>query len=104
LASCGLKLSERNLALESRNADPALQQFGRLLHNAEIDAKGRIKQAKWLGPEELLYLGFHFIEGSRQESDFGADALRLAIKRSPKSKIAKDAKTKLRSAGLDLKG
>jgi HEAT repeat protein len=104
LASCGLKLSERNLALESRNADPALQQFARLLHSAEVEPKDRIKQAKWLGPEELLYLGFHFIEGSGKERDFGADALRLAIKRSPKSKMAKDAKTKLRSAGLDLKG
>jgi HEAT repeat protein len=101
LATCGLKLSEHDLAIESRTADPALQQFARLLRNYEIAPLARVKQAKWLGPEDLYYLGFHFIEGERQDREFGAEALRLAIKRSPQSKIAKDAKRKLRGAGLN---
>jgi hypothetical protein len=60
----------------------------------------RLKQAKWLQPEDLFYLGFHFVEGDRSEREFGAQALRLLLKRSPRSKIAKDARSKLRSAGL----
>ena len=51
-------------------------------------------------PEDLFYLGFHFVEGDRSEREFGAQALRLLLKRSPRSKIAKDARSKLRSAGL----
>jgi hypothetical protein len=48
----------------------------------------------------LFYLGFHFIERMKEERDFGADVLRLLIRRSPKTKLAKDAKNKLRSQGL----
>src|SRR5262249_46226777 len=36
LAACGLKLSDHNLAVESRNSDPALQQFARLLRSDQI--------------------------------------------------------------------
>jgi HEAT repeat protein len=99
-AACGLKVSEHDLAVESRMADPALQQFARLVHSHDVDPADRLKQAKWLAPEDLFYLGFHFVEGNRQEKDFGGQALRLAIQRSPRSKLAKDAKSKLRSAGL----
>jgi HEAT repeat protein len=100
MAACGLKVSERDLAVESRMADPSLQQLARLVHSHDIDPAERLKQAKWLAPEELFYVGFHFVEGNRQEREFGAAALRLAIQRSPRSKLAKDAKSKLRSAGL----
>jgi HEAT repeat protein len=101
LAACGLKLSTQDLAAEARAADPALQQFARLVHSHETDPATRLKSAKWLAPEDLYYLGFHFVEGDRPLREFGAAALRLAIQRSPRSKIGKDAKRKLRSAGLD---
>jgi HEAT repeat protein len=101
MAACGLRVSEHDLAVESRTADPALQQFARLVHSHDVDPAERLKQAKWLAPEDLFYVGFHFAEGNRQEREFGAQALRLAIARSPRSKLAKDAKSKLRSAGLD---
>jgi hypothetical protein len=100
LAACGLKLSDQNLNVESRTADPALQQFARLIHNHEVDPRERLKQAKYLGAEDLFYLGFHFVEGDKQERDFGAHVLEMVIKRSARSKLAKDAKSKLRSAGL----
>jgi hypothetical protein len=99
-AACGLKVSEHDLAVESRTADPSLQQFARLVHSHDVDPADRLKQAKWLAPEDLFYAGFHFAEGDQQEREFGARALRLAIQRSPRSKLAKDAKSKLRSAGL----
>jgi hypothetical protein len=100
MAACALKVSETTLAIESRTADPSLQQFARLVHSHDVDPAERLKKAKWLAPEELFYVGFHFTEGDRQEREFGAQALRLAIQRGPRSKLAKDAKSKLRSAGL----
>jgi hypothetical protein len=100
IAACGLKVSEHDLASEARTADPSLQQFARLVHNHDVDPADRLRQARWLAPEDLFYLGFHFTEGNRQEREFGAKALRLVLQRSPRSKLAKDAKSKLRSAGL----
>jgi HEAT repeat protein len=98
-AACALKLSNHDLSTDSRTADPGLQQLARLVHSHDVDPADRLKQAKWLAPEDLFYVGFHFIEGNRQEREFGSQALRLAIQRSPRSKLAKDAKSKLRSAG-----
>jgi hypothetical protein len=60
-----------------------------------------VAKAKWLEAEDLFYLGFHFVEGNREEKDFGRDVLHLMMKRSPRTKLAKDAKSKLRSQGLD---
>jgi HEAT repeat protein len=101
-AACGLRLSERDLAAESRAADPCLQQFARLIHGHETDPAERLRQAKWLEPEDLFYLGFHFAEQTdRREHAFGGEALKLLIQRSPRSKLAKDARSKLRSLGLD---
>jgi hypothetical protein len=101
LAGCALKVSTHDLAAESRAADPALQQFARLVHSHDTDPAERLKGARWLGPEDLFYVGFHFAEGERPEREFGAAALRLVMQRSPRSKLAKDAKNKLRSAGLE---
>jgi HEAT repeat protein len=101
LAGCALKVSTHDLAAEARAADPALQQFARLVHNPETPPLERVKQAKWLDPEDLFYLGFHFVEGERGERDFGGQVLRLLLQRSPRSKLARDAKSKLRSAGLE---
>jgi HEAT repeat protein len=101
LAACGLRLSEHNLSSEARAADPALHQLARLIHSHETDPADRLKQARWLQAEDLFYLGFHFAEGDRQERAFAAQALHLLIRRSPRSKLAKDARRKLRSAGLD---
>jgi HEAT repeat protein len=100
MAACGVKVSEHDLAVESRMADPSLQQLARLVHSRDVDPAERLKQAKWLAPEDLFYVGFHFAEGNRQEREFGAQALRLVIQRAGRSKLAKDAKSKLRSAGL----
>jgi hypothetical protein len=99
-AACALKLSKHDLATEARTRDPALQQLARLVHSHEVDPAERLKQAKWLAAEDLFYVGFHFSEGNRLEREFGAQALRLASQRSPRSKLAKDAKSKLRCTGL----
>ena len=96
-AGCALKLSGRDLAAEARAADPCLQQFARLIDNHEAETLEFVTKAKWLEAEELFYLGFHFAEKERAEKKFGGAMLELVVKRSPKAKIAKDAKTKLRA-------
>ncbi len=100
-AACALKLSPRDLAHDARAADRSLEEFARLVSNHEAETRAFVTEATWLDPEELFYLGFHFAERQRQEKTFGGDVLRLAIQRSPRSKLAKDAKSKLRSEGLD---
>lgn len=103
LAGCGLKVSAKDLSGEGRNSDPCLQQFAGLIHSHEAEVVEFIKKAKWLEPEDLFYLGFHFAEQEtdRQERTFGGEALHEVVKRSPRSKLAKDAKAKLGRAGLE---
>jgi hypothetical protein len=98
LAACGLKVSARDRTVEA--ADPCLEQFARLVHSHEVEVLDFLKQTKWLGPEELFYLGFHFAGKDGQERKFGGQVLQLLIARSPRSKLAKDAKRKLRSEAL----
>jgi hypothetical protein len=101
LAGCALKVSAHDLSAEARAADLALQQFASLIHSHEGEVTESLRRAKWIEPEDLFYLGFHFAERDRQERMFGGEALRLTVKRSPRSKLAKDARTKLKREGLD---
>jgi len=78
-----------------------VQQMARLIGSHEADTLAFVSKAKWLEPEELYYLGFHFVEKERAEKKFGGEMLRLVVKRSPRSKLAKDAKSKLRGEGLE---
>jgi HEAT repeat protein len=101
LAACGLKVSGHDLAAEQRHSDPALQQFAALVHSHEEQLADFLDKAKWLEPEDLFYLGFHFAEqNQRQERAFGGKALELLVKRSPRAKLARDAKSKLKREGL----
>lgn len=100
LAACGLKLSPHELDAEARASDPCLEQFAGLVSRQGGQLLEWVEKAKWLEAEDLFYLGFHFVERTRQEKEFGADVLRLLLRRAPRSKLAKDAKNKLRSQGL----
>jgi HEAT repeat protein len=100
-AGCGLKTSPKDVNAEARNGDPCLAQFARLLPNYGAEVTTFVDKAKWLDPEDLFYLGFHFAEQNGAPQKFGGHVLHLLLKRSPKSKLAKDARSKLRSAGLD---
>jgi hypothetical protein len=102
-AACSLRGSPKDFAADARNTDPSLHQFGGLLHRHETAPIKLVEKAKWLEAEDLFFLGFHFAEKTGPEKEFGKDVLRLLIERSPRSKQAKDAKSKLRSQGLDKK-
>src|SRR5439155_599110 len=101
LAGCELKRSGKELSAESRAADPALQQFANLLqHYEEGELFDRVEKARWLEPEDLYYLGFHFAEQVGRAQAFGGRVLQLVVGRSPKSKLAQAAKSKLKREGL----
>ena len=100
LAGCGLKVSGKDLAADQRSQDPALQQFASLIHDHGDELTGFVEKSKWLEPEDLFYLGFHFSEQNRQEKEFGGQVLQLLVKRSPRAKLAKDARSKLKREGL----
>jgi HEAT repeat protein len=101
LAACGLKVSSHDTAAEHRQGDPVLQQFTGLIHSHRDELMAFVEKAKWLDPEDLFYLGFHFAEQNpRPEREFGGQVLRLLIERSPKAKLARDAKSKLKREGL----
>jgi hypothetical protein len=102
LAACGLKVSAHDLAAEQRHSDTCLQQFTSLVHSHGDELTAFVEQAKWLEPENLFYLGFHFAEQNhRQEKEFGGKVLKLLVQRSPRSKLAKDAKSKLQREGME---
>jgi hypothetical protein len=100
-AACALKVSGHDLSADARAADPCLQQFARLIDSHTAETLDFVTKAKWLEAEELFYLGFHFAEKERAEKKFGGEMLRLLVRRSPRSKLAKDAKSKLRGEGLE---
>jgi len=89
LAACGVKVSPKDLAADARSADPAIQQFSRLVHSHESDPLEYVKKAAWLAAEDLLYLGFHFAEGAGPERDFGGGLLKLVLKSRQSPRWAK---------------
>jgi HEAT repeat protein len=99
LAATALKLSNHDISAAAREAEPALQQFSRILQDSTFDLFGQIRMAKWLEPEDLFYLGFHFAEQHMLAKEFGKKVLLLLVERSPKSALAKNARQKLKSEG-----
>jgi HEAT repeat protein len=100
LAACQLKESDKALPAESRANDPALQQFANLWQTYEAELFDELNKAKWLDPEDLYYLGFHFAEQpDTRRREFGGKVLQLVVKRS-KGKTAQAAKSKLKREGL----
>jgi hypothetical protein len=101
LAACGLKVSGKDLSAEDRANDPCLEQFVRLCHQDDAAVTEYLAQANWLEAEELYYLGFHLAEQEGRAKKVAAEVLKLVVKKSPRSKLAQSAKSKLRSSGLE---
>lgn len=99
LATVGLKLSSKDLDAESRAKDHCLQHFADLIRQDEPATYAAVEEAKWLGAEELYYLGFNFVDHSGVMADFGSKVLKLLVKRHGKAKVATSAKNKLKSSG-----
>jgi hypothetical protein len=101
LAACGLKVSVKDLAHENRSADPCLGQFANLIQQDDEELLKQLEKTKWLDPEDLYYVGFHFAEHEGRAKKFAGGVLRLVVKRSARSKLGQAAKSKLRGAGLE---
>ena len=100
LAACGLKVSGKDLAAESRAGDPCLQQFTSLSQQDDAELVRQVEPIKWLEPEDLYYLGFHLAEQEGRPKKAAAEILKLVVKRAGRTKLGQAAKSKLRSAGL----
>lgn len=101
LAFCGLKLSAKSPDAANRAGDPCLRNFANLLEQDAALLTKEIGKAKWLEPADLFYVGFHFVEQVGRGRDFGAEVLKLVLKRSPKGELAKSAKNKLKLTGAN---
>jgi hypothetical protein len=99
LATIGLKLSNKELEAEARAHDAALHHFSDLIRADEPATYKEVESTKWLGADELYYLGFHFADHAGVMGEFGGMVLRLLLKRFPKNKLASSAKNKLKSSG-----
>lgn len=99
LATVGVKLSKQELEAESRMHDPSLHAFADLIRQDEPATYKIVEATKWLGAEELYYVGFHFIDHAGVMGDFGAKVLQLLLKRFPKNKLAAAAKNKMKVSG-----
>lgn len=100
LALCGLKLSAKEIALDARQNDACLRQFAHCVAADAAETQKAVEKAKWLDAEDLFYLGFHFCEQFHQEKAFGVAVLQHLVKSSPKSKVAANAKNKLKAVGV----
>jgi hypothetical protein len=101
VAACGLKVSAHDLAAEARAADHSLQHFVHLAQQDDAELLAQLEKIKWLEPEDLYYLGFHLAEQDGRQKKLGGKVLELVVKRSPRSKIAQAARSKLHRAALD---
>ena len=99
LATTGLKMSGKDLDAEARARDHSLHHFADLIRADEPATSKEVEAAKWLGADELYYLGFHFVDHAGVMGEFGAKVLKLLVKRHPKAKVAASAKNKLKSSG-----
>ena len=95
LASVRLKLSKKSTAKADRDADACLKQFADLAKKEGFDLLAQIKKHPLLGPDELLYLGFHLAEEPEPLNAKGREILDHVAKKWPKTKMAKEAKSKL---------
>jgi hypothetical protein len=101
LATCGLKVSAKELKSEARFHDPCLDTFTELARQDSGAVLAHIEKTSWLGAEDLYYLGFHFAESPEEAlRNFGGAVLRGLLKRFGRNKLASAATAKLESTGL----
>ncbi len=78
--------------------EPVLEQFARLYERGFAVAK-RLNREKDVSDEDIYALGFRLLEHSKDE-DLGAELLQGIIEERPRSKLAKNAKNKLKLSGF----
>lgn len=91
LAVVALKKSRLDASPQARSRDEAIKLFGEI--SGDVDVARELKRDKSVTDEQLFYLGFHFTE---EGDPLGEELLQEIISRSPRSKLGKAAKNKLK--------
>jgi HEAT repeat protein len=100
LGVCLLKMSKRNLNKATRESDPCLDVFRKLLGSDGFPLVSKIKADSALAAEDIYYLGHHFSEKMQQERLFGGELLRFLSKKRSSTKVIKASREKIQSEGL----
>ena len=98
LASAQLKLHAHTVA--SHKNHPAVELLTDLCRNSAYPVFEALKKEKSLAPEDLFALGFSLVERAGQERGLGMDLLEHIAEKFPRNKIGKNAKNKLKLAGV----
>ena len=102
LALARFKLSNKGLHSSERESNRSLTMLSELIDFEGIDVAGMlIKDKDLLDKSEIYYLGFHFVEQMAKTKQAGGKLLKHLIKSAPRSKEAKDARNKVKIAGID---
>jgi hypothetical protein len=84
----------------SRTTDPVLKHWVALVQNG-YPLAAKLKRERILSPEDYFFVGFNFSEShDEDEKEFGGELLAHLVKKSPRSKLGRSAKNKLRLGGL----
>ena len=101
LAIVSLKNSHATAGAITRDSDLALSLIKGLVQDPDFPLVKRLRAEKrLLEREDFYYLGFHLVEGSPDERALGTDILQTIVKETPRSKVGKSAKSKLKIEGL----
>jgi HEAT repeat protein len=96
LALAQLKLHPHAVESLARRHEPVLELFTDLYRSSAFPLLESLKKEKILEPEDLFYLGFHFVESSVDERELGKDLLAFLTSRYPRTTVGKSAKNKLK--------
>lgn len=97
---CSLN-SKKELGRASRTTDPILRQVVALIENG-YPVASKLKKERSLTAEDLFFVGFNFSESKDEdEKEFGGMLLSRLATHSPRSKLGRSAKNKLRLVGLE---
>jgi hypothetical protein len=94
LASLELQDSKLDTRPAARQGDAAIRTLERL-SRTDYDVVGALRKDRSLTPEQLYYVGFHFVES---QSSLGEDILGEVVAKAGRTKIGKAAKNKLKLA------
>jgi HEAT repeat protein len=93
--------SKKELGRASRTTHPVLKQMVELVGNG-FPLSSKLRRDKSVTPDDLFFVGFNFAESKDdEEKEFGGTLLHHLVKKSPRSKLGRSAKNKLKLVGLE---
>ncbi|MBI4586336.1 MAG: HEAT repeat domain-containing protein [Planctomycetes bacterium] len=93
-----IRLNSKDLSPHARRANLGLQVLRSLIYDDTPKLVRNLTTSRDLTPDDLYYIGFHFIEEGGELRPFATHLLEHLVKTHPKTKIAGMADQKLRLA------